>query len=112
VKSLKNILILIADRTTDRQGDAILAKDVYVNDYTRVTHDFNIMKPVGRATIRREGNNFFADLEILDDFDAGGLYPCVGGSRKQNGVNEIFEVALCSYPNADSRIRPIGDVLS
>jgi hypothetical protein len=110
MKTISNVLVLIADGVEDSQGDKLLADEVEIAEHVRVSLDFDHGRPVGKATIRREGNLFFANLEIVETTAITGLYPCVGGTVRRNaralggsGV-DIFEVALCRYRNADERI--------
>jgi hypothetical protein len=105
MKTISNVLVLIADGVKDSQGDKLVADDVKIAERVRVSLEFSHDRPIGTAEIHRDGNNFIADLKILDDVSAVGLYPCIGGSisRKDHGV-DIFEVALCRYRNADERI--------
>jgi hypothetical protein len=105
MKTISNVLVLIADGVEDSQGDKLLADDVKIAERVRVSLEFSLDHPIGTAEIRRDGNNFIADLTILDDFSSVGLYPCVGGARDIGGRGmDIFEVALCSGRNADERI--------
>lgn len=43
---------------------------------------------------------------IPESFKGSGLYPAIG-FKKDGDKIEIFEVSLCSQPNADPSIKPI-----
>jgi hypothetical protein len=105
MKIIKDVLVLIADGTEDAHGDKVLADRVAIAEQIRVS--VNFQHPVGKAMIRREGDKFIADLEILENLFVGGLYPAVGGSLDpRTQIVSVCEIGL-GKGNADKRIPPI-----
>lgn len=84
-----------------------------------VTVDFDKSKKVGFATVHKKDNRMYADFHIPEpsdyDFLPQGycmLYPAVGVNVLNKVGGEItecrlYEVSLCSTPNADSSIPPV-----
>ncbi len=108
MKTIKNVLILIADGKADTQGDTVQADDVIIAERVRVSFNFDTRRPVGFAAVRRKGSKFFADLTVRNGLLAGGLFPAIGGDRNaQSKKVTIYEIGLCPAGNVDKRIRAL-----
>jgi hypothetical protein len=124
MKIIDDVVVLIADGVADSQGDAFLVDGVQWSIVRVGVGGFGVdQRPVGQAHLRREGNHIVAKLEILENVQVAGLYPCIGGSSEMlrtghtNFVVEskprlitacrIYEIALMTRPNADPRIKPL-----
>lgn len=112
-----NVVVLIADGKPDSQGDICLIDNVEIpaEDIT-VRVNFDPLRPVGKASLRKDGNRVLANIEIFPPYDrpvATLAVPSVGGaySFRDAGGNcglKVREVGLCDGPNTDDRILAIG----
>lgn len=111
---IENIVVLIADGVPDSTGESCKIEAVKLPDQpVTVLLNFDISRPVGTATLRKDGNNVVADLDLLMPHD-GFTIPSIGGSytfKRDSGEcgMEINQVGLCNNPNLDPRITPITD---
>lgn len=115
MKTYENVLVLIADGGKDQLGspNGTLAewgatKDWKPWEFISVRLDYNIEKPIGRASnFHWEGEKLFATLEIIDDFNAsGGLwFPCIAATitTASSPKFNLYCIGLCST-NSDKRI--------
>jgi len=109
MKMVSNVVVLIADGTEDGQGDKLLADNVDIaRGSLPVSIGFDLSRqPVGWATLRREGDKFVADLELVEDEPlVWELTPAIGGrylSKDSHDRIEIFNIAL-DDKNCDPRI--------
>lgn len=108
-------VVLIADGVPDGQNESISMDNVTFGDVVRVSDQFKLgAQPLGRAKLRRDGNNLIANIELFADFDPSGRYPAIGGMCKQVDKSvdgpvivrdlRITEIALSKEPNTDPRI--------
>ena len=122
----KNIIVLIADRTTDVYGDFIDCNGIDLPRPSRmvpITLDFStdLRYFLGWATLTQEGDRIRADMELILDKGSGKmketyncLTPAISGYIEERVHNclkriEIMEIGLSINHNADSRIKRLGD---
>ena len=120
MRRFENVVVLLADGVADSTGERVLITDVLLPDCPiSVRLDFKLDQCVGRARLRKEATSVVADVELLDDVDARGLFPAIGGvyvsvsdsvppDVRRYGVR-VDHLGLCRERNADLRIEPLVD---
>lgn len=76
-----------------------------------VTLNFNFDKIIGKATLKVDNGNVYAEIETNGDFDLYltskmSIYPYTSGVNEPD-LYEISNVSLGPYPNLDETIPPI-----
>lgn len=110
----KNVRVLVADGKKDSQGDSILIENVELErDRVPVNIEFDADRTIGRAFIRKEGNEILADIEIESREDIEELYPCIAGlvTRKEDQCCISIGSIGLSKKNTDFRIDPLLDYI-
>lgn len=120
-------VVMIADGTPDSQMDVTTIEEVSFENPVRVSIGFDpSLAPVGRVTLRKEGNEIFGAFEIFDEEalkqhrNFVGYWPAIGGTvdKRLPGLAETFitcglkitQVALSNSPNSDDRIKSLWSV--
>lgn len=109
--------ILIADGVPDvapdgTPGDAFDIENVKLAEGpVPVTWKFDPKLPIGKATLRIEGNRVVADVELDEDVEIPALVPAMGGVMETEPPKllTIDKMALCEQ-NSDPRIEPLEPV--
>lgn len=78
----------------------------FINPVT-VVLDFDYSKPVGKATVYKEGDLLKADFDVKDGLE--GRYPAIGYQYDKGRPLEgkIFAIGLCVKQNVDETIEPL-----
>lgn len=120
----KDVLIMIADKTPDLQGDSFDIDGVELPKEIMLSIEFSPLKPpIGAAiNLRKKGSNIYADLVSIPEYKdvIEKLTPCVGGTVDSKDMKSgstlsminkfrLNHVALSAQKNADPRIKSISD---
>ena len=100
--------VLIADGVSDGQSETYHIDGVMLRDIVPVNLNFDPLKPLGRAHLRKEGDRVVADLELDAEPPEDMRVPAMGGLGSA-GLITITSVGL-SDNNVDPRIEPIEEV--
>ncbi len=121
----KNVMVLRFTDKVDQQGMSFPPQCHAVVPSTPVSVTFNHQgSSVGKATLKRVGNKIMADIEVFtamkDTLEAFRLMrlltPSIEGKildayeDKVLGI-QLYGLSLCSGPNADDKIKPLGDAV-
>lgn len=120
---VKRVPVLIADGTMDSNGQSHPPDSTITFPATLpVVRDLRMSDQdswLGSARIFREGNTFYADLELtLDKISEEvlkllfpGVYGHSAGHHVDGSIQEcsIDGISLTAAPNSDSRIKRLGD---
>ena len=114
--------VLFLDGQPDSENEFFDSDTIVLPNETEelsVRENFDPGKPIGTATLRREGDCVIADMKIDPEFDAHGRYPSVCGylpTAIEEGPHHepyalknarIVSIGICADENSDSRIGPI-----
>lgn len=100
----------------DGNGDIIILDGVHIPERVPVTLEWDHSKLIGMASVKREGDQLTATAEIDDRYLNG--YPAIGFTAikyKSNRIGKTFEeiklyeVSICSQPNANPDIKTIHE---
>lgn len=108
--------VLIMDGEPDKDGEYCYPPDIQLPEeqFVSVRQDFDITKPIGKATLRKEGHYLIADIEILDKVK-GDFFPSVAGNytfkegtaRGTKFGCKITHLGFVTNENSDIRIKKL-----
>lgn len=112
-----SVVVFRDDIEADSNGNKFILDNIEIPKEVLVLLNFS--EPVGKAKLKREGNEIKAEFTISVNKNFKGFYPSISikadRTHKEGNITvidkaRIMSICIHSNPNVDKTIQPIGEI--